>query len=373
MVSRKSRDIITLAMVSLLISWLIMSSIQMIDFNDAKFSGNNLGGLGGFSTGKGSGFGSYGGSGFTFPSFNFSLGSFNFNMPVLNLSLPVLPLNFSFLGGSTGHSARITNVSKTNATGNISVPPAPPSGSGGVPLISIPMNEILLVLMGLVVAAALALAGIKYYRKKPERTEKNELLEEGDPKSMEIPPLPRKEISRKDSPITTGGLMKGWGGSSLFSAPVPEDLPLVWETGSPIPVVATAGTVIETDSGKLSANGPVDISPGGKCMTLLATNGTIRESHTLRTTEYSEDVINTARMNMITKTVGPHLTMREIIPTIRENGSVLNQEDIEAVVREFERALYGSRKIGRSEYYSFLRSLRAGFISPSVPVCGSGE
>ena len=371
---RKSRKSVFLVAVSILTAWLLMSSIQMIDFSNAKLGATDLNGFGsGFNFGNGYGFGGGSGISFTFPSMNLNLGNFSLGIPDFNLNFHVPPLNFSFLRSPRppGNNQTTLNETVYNQTKNGTSPPPSSGGNHGYQVFSMPLNQIVLVLVILAAAAMAAYGAFRLRKGKRGTPEKNEYEEKQDPID---PDLPTGERGEKHGGIVrklSGGSLKGWGGSRLFKTEVPEDIPLTWEVGSALPIIPENGTIMDAGTATVVGSPGTGVVASEVCTPITFRSGELSESFVLRSAKYSDDVIQSMRMNFGDLDGMNARTARELIPDLVSSGASIDSKELEAAVRDFERVLYGRKEIDRHEYYSFLRSLRGGFRSPTVPVCGN--
>ncbi|TRM84734.1 hypothetical protein DJ522_03550, partial [Sulfolobus sp. F3] len=142
---------------------------------------------------------------------------------------------------------------------------------------------------------------------------------------------------------------KGWGGSDIIGLPIANDLPLIWDYRTPLPVhLKKEGyrLVNMGNKGMIADNKLYMPEPG--CYAIKAINEKGDEkTFFIRGVNYDEDVIRLIRVNI--GDVESPKTIREIM---RESSY-----DSNTIIRTFEDVKYGHKNVDRVRYEEFLRAI----------------
>ena len=396
----KGKNLIVLFALMLLLGWLVASSISSFEplIPGSNGTGSGSGGGGGGSSGSGSGTGSgglggsggSGGGGFGFPfNFNFtgnfhlptlnlSLPHFNFSLPSLNLSIFKFPFklgffNFSNLsGGGGGGGNGTSNGTGTPGGGSPGqTSPSPPNR-----IIPFNINPLILVILVAAVAAVLSIMVIRQVisQKTDKEPKEDELEMPLEPEATEGAQVQELMID----PLSIGPHEKtvpfsGWDpGNGLLGFKIDPALPLIWEKSSPLEFQLAKGAKLkEPSTGKPDSDGMYSYKPIETCTLFNAKTKTLEDRLWLRSVSYQDEVRRLFLLNM--NLVGAKftsMTPREVMRSLlNTTNKVDHLKDLEQIVNTFERSYYGKKTPLRSEFETFLYSLRGALADAKIVIC----
>jgi hypothetical protein len=402
---------------TLLLAWLLLSSIHLVQPITTSSSGGSSSssdnGNGGNSNDGGSGFQSNGFSIFTLPSFNFSFpfqfpnifGSWNFNWS--------LPNWFQFGGGGIGQiggtgsgTTAIGSCFDSNCQGGNGTKLGSGSGGSGQqngaqtnnspktpPQFVIPQQLLLIII---VVVVVLAGAGFIVAQRKSIFSRRKEKAGAMAP-AVDEAPAKKDESAAFDQSELLGeervSEFEGWGKFGGYIKPnqISENLPLIWSLHEPLSIMAPENTALRIGQGP-DKELPLVLSPsqasnGGSQRDVHAwadlketsnridgeLNG-IKETKWVRAVHYDEDVVKLFRLNLLnlSNVDLKSMTARELANLVSEKfpETIQDKSKLLGLTRIFERAFYGHKEIARKEYESFLLNLSGGLAKPKVIICG---
>ncbi|MGC9136689.1 hypothetical protein [Caldivirga sp.] len=282
--------------------------------------------------------------------------------PYINISLhPQTPLNH-FNGTGTGKGSGSGSGGSTQQSQRVSMP-------------QIPTAVILAILIVVMVAssvfAALSIRG-KDTRVSVEESEGEESVKLTAPQSTvvkasneayaatEVRLLPNERV----------GPFKGWGGGRLLKFNIPPDLPLIWGINEPLTYEPVGNINVKPGSGLVINGSQITASSEG-CYEIISESGGETERLMVRFTDYSRDVENLFKLNVLANLKNPsNLTPRETVAKLSEDGVIKNKAEALKMTRIFESVYYGKRIISRGEYENYLRLLSRSHSDPKVITCG---
>jgi hypothetical protein len=434
MVSEKPTLLVLIG--AILIAWLLISSIhpiQPIASAGGSSSSSTQSGSGGQQQSSSAGGGGGGSSGsitfFRLPSWNIHFPNlFHFNWPSFNLTLPSFKLpnikfpNFGFGGGggSGSGSSQGSGSGSGSCSSSISCGNGSGGGSGGgssggsggqggssvgsvqaqstttrqqqkQPVFTIP-RDLLIALVIIVLIAAGTLLVLRSRNAISSRLKKNSaqtLVEPAEPLiTVEHDAAKSLPFALEFEPSEKIASYEGWAAAKRgFLKPnIDGSLPLIWSLDEPLELEAPAGSIVY-----FGKDTPVQMSISKNqdffgSLTLTDAANVVHASYNgmtdvkwIRAVHYDEDVMKHFRLNFLLsseeeKELGA-MTPREIVNKIisEKTGLVKDKMSLLSLVKIFERAFYGKKKISRKEYELFLHSLEASLSSPKVIICGPKE
>ncbi len=373
---------IIMLIVGLIVAWILASSINVITVNNQS-KGTNLGNRGG-------------GSGIRIP-----------NLPTINYTLPNITYNFKYTlyNGSIGNvklvsvpiilpQIHIPNVKLTSLSGGkgngvksglrggigngvgsgngIGNGNSGSSGNSGgnsqSAIVNVTIPPFLYIILLILVVIILATSSFFIARK----TILNRLNTPQMPQISSQVSLPKKIIQKttlnyekKEIKLLPKEILtsfKGWGGSNVIGLPIPNDLPLIWDYRTPLPVYLKKEGYTLTNVGNkgiIADNKLYMPEPG--CYAIKVNNEKGEESiFFIRGVNYDEDVIRLIRVN-----IGEVESPR----TIREIMRDSNSYDSNVIIRTFEDVKYGHKNVDKVRYEEFLRGIGRTFNK--VIICES--
>lgn len=292
-------------------------------------------------------------------------------IPIIIPNIPInaaLPINIPVIRTGTGiNTGSLMHGAAQGLSGTKS--PVP---------VSIPFPRVLviaLLVFTLIIAVVMGIISVKNLRGISRSTEASrQQLQTEQWKATK--PIARGGGSKAQSAVQYGNLginlmpnevvspLRGWGGSSLVKLPIPTDLPLIWHVGLMTVETGNNVSVSVRPSAPMVGGAIQFLVPG--CYELVVDGNGITERWFIRVVDYGEDVIKLMRLN--NPGIGASSTVREDLMRFMNRGQVNNS--VLRLISTFEKARYGLRPIGRSEYEDYLRSLAKVFPDAKVIVCG---
>jgi len=269
---------------------------------------------------------------------------------------------------SSGSKSNTGNKSSsTNTTTNIG-----PSPSGGNKNIFLSKYSLLLEII--IIAIISTLVGVVTYTTIKNR--KNMSIEKSNMDNSE-----NKKIS---SSKTTSLLVleegeqiskfKGWyDENSLIYPEIDHDLPLIWEIDKNLPIKIKDNSTLKTaDNIEFIGDQSFNVKITSKCCKLEASLDGYKEIKRIRGTKYEDEVVKLMKLNFIKDQSEDFSvkTIREIIKKEYQSLDNISENKISEIIKIYEKALYGKKKIDRKEFEIFLRDLRDCIKEPWIIVCG---
>ncbi|MCY0859676.1 MAG: DUF4129 domain-containing protein [Sulfolobaceae archaeon] len=388
-----NKSAVIILVISLIVIWLLASSINALIIKPSSTKGSN----------------NVGGGGVPFPRINITLPSIvlpqiNISFPKLNftlhinitlgnattskqevklISIPLIlpyvqsqftPINMTLpsggIGSGSGKGFGSGRGSGSSGGGSSPSPLTATTTSNTVSLTIPPIFMIILVIAALIVTSITTL-----WRSIVNRYKISSAL----PVQSSQLQIPKGAINRKDEGKDLEGLgkvvllpkevvreLKGWGGSDIVSFPIPEDLPLIWDYKTPLPLSVKPGYSYELIGNGQIREGKILMKEQG-CYGLKVWNNEGQVTFFIRAVNYEEDVINIMRLNIGNYEIKSSETLREVMRKLKESGVVTG--DPLTVSRIFEDVRYGHKELDRERYEEFLRALAKTFKDPKVIEC----
>ncbi|ABW01741.1 hypothetical protein [Caldivirga maquilingensis] len=281
--------------------------------------------------------------------------------PLINISLPHQASSSQFNGTGTG---------KGQGSGSGSSPQ-----QQRVSMPQIPTAVILVILI--VVMVASSVLAITSMRGRGSRGGVEESEGEGVVR-LTAPQAPIIKAANESSTVTEVKLLsnerveafRGWGGGHLLKLNIPPDLPLIWGINEPLTYEAVGNVTVKPGSGLVINGSQITASSEG-CYEITGELGGESERLVIRFTDYSRDVENLFKLNVLANLKNPsNLTPREAVVKLSEDGVVKSKADALKMIRIFESVYYGKRTVSRRDYESYLRYLSSSHNDPKVITCG---
>lgn len=306
---------------------------------------------------------------------NLTLPSVPIPMVIIELPLPNMTGKAPLINISLPHQA---SSSQFNGTG---AGKGQGSGSGSAPqrqrvnMPQIPTAVILAILIVVMVAssvlAALSMRG-RGTRSRIEESEGEGIIKLTAPQASTI------KVTNEAPAVTEVKLLpnekveslRGWGGGRLLKLNIPPDLPLIWGINEPLTYEAVGNVTVKPGLGLIINGSQITASSEG-CYEITGESGGESERLVIRFTEYSKDVENLFKLNVLANLKNPsNLTPREAVIKLIEDGVIKNRADALSMIRIFESVHYGKRMISRRDYENYLRYLSSSHSEPKVITCG---
>lgn len=330
-------------------------------------SGTGSGSGSGSGSGGGSGSGSGSGYGSGPGSGSGNSGSSNFGNGV---STATGTTNVPGATNSQKNSLTVTNTSTQKAT----------------PL-TIPNQLVLIIVLVIIVLATL-------FTVISRRSLGRQQMRKPQAQSQELMPpesiLPKVELSPPAflAPVELGAEelvvpFQGWGNQGGFIRPeINPELPLIWSVSKPLKIEVPNGSILDLQQSnsegieKLSETS-YSVKFKETCNTLSAASGNARDKKFVRAVHYNEDVIKHFRLNFfkISEDELQSLTPRELVGvlTSKYKKEIADSTKLFELIRIFEKAFYGRKEISRADYEDFLISLSRSLANPKVIICGTKD
>jgi hypothetical protein len=393
------RSTLFIILATLLIAWLLVSSVHLLQ-------PHNSGGVS--STTNGGGGGDLGASWhINLPQMNFT----RFHLPNITLTWPhfrfpsfKLPdWHFPWWGLGGFGNGKGLGSGNGNGNGQGSV-----SGSGGAtgtqsganqgaaaqtasattihqqPVIVIPPVVLLIITAIVLVVAGVAFVSRakrnplrKIARKK--KTQQDGLLLPPPIAPVAAPPQIQKEKGLELEGQEFVSTFAGWGAMGGFVKPrINQSLPLIWGLGAELKVDAPQGASVSSEQSPVVAgsDGSFGVTFANSCNVLRGKLEEKDDYKWVRAVRYNEDVIKHFRLNLLGNEKFQRAmetkTPREIVEEIAKSSPALIGEPskLSDLTTLFEKAFYGRKEISRQEYESFLLSLSGALADPKVIICG---
>ncbi|MGC8656924.1 MAG: hypothetical protein ACP5UL_04170, partial [Thermoplasmata archaeon] len=166
---------------------------------------------------------------------------------------------------------------------------------------------------------------------------------------------------------------KGWyDENSLIYPEIDHDLPLIWEIDKNLPIKIKDNSTLNTfENIESIGDGSFNIKITSKCCKVVASLNGYKDVKMIRGTRYEEEVVKLMKLNFIKDKSEDFSfkTIREIIKKEYGNDNI-NDNKISEIIKIYEKALYGKKKIDRKDFEIFLRDLRDCVKEPWIIVCG---
>lgn len=371
-----SKTTIVLVVLAVLVTWLLISSINQINVPKTT-SGGGSNPTGGTNGGNGAGSpGNLGG--FSLPGFNFPFSFkfpdlsnfFKFGFPKFSTSLKVGAINLSWL------DFKFPDLLNLGHFGNggirikgLSFPSGVSNAAGSVTdLIHIPtfVFYILIAVLSVIIlfGAYTAVRNRTEQSKDGEEHAGQEILMVGQETSGSA----INSYSYRIAPYP------GWDQTDHFIKPLSgSNYPLLGGTGEQFSFSVPQGSVFHADQA-LSSNSPENIylvlSEG--CNRISAKYKGVEDSLNVRGVKYSEEIIKLARANMANGRPS-NLTMREIASDPDFSKDLVSPEVMKRIISEFERVKYGKIIPSADAFRQYVTDIGKAIRSPVVIICDEEE
>jgi hypothetical protein len=369
----KKITLVLLVVLILFMGWILYSSMVQTDiptYGSSPYHGlqNGLGsgGPGGAGSGSGSttGLGSIGlpTSGISFPTIgNF----FSFHLPSIDVNLSFLAFWIYFphfphhLGGS---SLNITHPLKTNTTTQSG---GGGGGSGNAYRIPLPLNIYLFLFFGIVIIVfVIVITQVAVFRKKDIK--KNE--EKAEDAFPDFPAKVEKtvieEAKEKIRFIEDIDTLRPWGEEKiLLEFGIDKDLPLIWDCENTLSVASSGNIkIISSKHGTETYDGTRrEVKLSERCTGFSSSMGDFNDFKMVRSVDYESESIDLFRLNFLYNAENrSSLTPSEIIEMSIASDPSCDKIALRSVLMQFEKSLYGKRKMSRIEFEEYLRMLMKG-------------